>query len=853
MVNRLKSLLPYFGVTLFFIAITVAYFWPVLEGKGIEQLDNTKAIGMAKELIDHEKETGEKAQWTNSLFSGMPAYQIRADSSANIYYHLNNYSRLGLPYHTVAIVFLYLIGFYILLKSMGFSHILSITGSIAFAFGSYNFIIIIAGHITKAYVMALMAPVLAGVLYTFNRNQWAGALITTVALGANIAYNHVQITYYLALLVLILLLTRLVKAIQEKTIKEYGRRIAVLAAAAFLAILPNITNLWTTWEYGQESIRGTSPIAAEQENKERSSSGLDPDYAFAWSYGKAETLTFLIPNFMGGASEPIGANSELTANLPQRVAERLQQEGINLGEQQNQFINQLSNEIAGQSQYWGSKPFTSGPVYLGALVCFLFVLSLFIYKGKEKWWLLGGTILSILLAWGHNLEWFNMFMFNYFPLYNKFRTVEMALVIASVTIPILAVLGLNKIIKEPEIVTENSGKFMAALGLTAGVSLIFYLFPNLLSFMNEHEMSALTGQQMSNPEQAVIYDIIISELKFARMTLLKSDAFRSLIFIALGSGGIWYFAKGKIGAKYLLPAIAILILVDLWGVNKRYINNDHFVPKREIEQTFTAKDADRDIMEDEELYFRVFAINRNAFNETKTSYFHKSIGGYHGAKLQRYQDVIDRYLQTYRQQLTSLLQESHNPLSMEEALRDMPALNMLNSKYIIFHSDMSPLQNPYRMGNAWLVNDIRTVSSNLEELNAIEQFDLHQTAVVHDEFSNVLQNYTIGEAGGNIDLTYYSPDELHYNAQSNSSQLALFSEIYYPKGWRAYINGVEAPIVRANYLLRGVFVPEGESEIVMKFEPASYRWGKTIAAVSSFIILFLIGGYLFKRYYFKKE
>jgi hypothetical protein len=579
-------------------------------------MDNTHAIGMAQELVELENETGEKAQWTNSMFGGMPAYQIKADASANLFSYLNRAVRLGLPYHTVAIVFLYLLGFFILMRSMGFSHWLSVIGSVAFAVGSYNFILIIAGHITKAYAIALLAPVIGGIIYTYNKNKWGGALFTAVALGSEIAYNHVQITYYLAILVLILILDRLYRAIANNSFKDFVQRTGLLAIAALLAVLPNITSLWTTFEYGQESMRGQSLLA--EETTQKKVSGLDPVYAFAWSYGKAETLTLLIPNFHGGASEPIGQNPDLSEGLNQRIAGFLSQRGINYGQQQAQFVNQLGNEILQQSQYWGSKPFTSGPVYVGAVICFLFVLALFFYQGREKWWLLAGTILSILLAWGNNLEWFNQFIFDHFPLYNKFRTVEMTLVIASFTMPVLALLGLKKVI---------------------------------------------------------------------RAHLLKTDAFRSLVFIALASGSLWFFSRNSISTKYLLPGLAILILVDMWGIDKRYLNNDRFVSKRQASQEFTPTTADKIVLEDHSPNYRVFSVYRNPFNEVHTSYFHKSIGGYHGAKLQRYQDVIDWYIQGDLQLLRTMMQQSQPHDAMLKSLERMPVLNMLNTRYVIYNPE----------------------------------------------------------------------------------------------------------------------------------------------------------------------
>jgi len=819
MFDKIKKHSLTLGAVALFIALAFIYFSPVIEGRFLPQMDNTQAIGMARELVTHYEETGEVAQWTNSMFGGMPSFQIKGDASANLFNHLNHVLRLGLPYHTVAILFLYLFGFFLLLRSMGFSHWLSIIGSIAFGFGSYNFIIIIAGHITKAYAIALMAPVIGGILYTYNKNKWDGALFTMVALGTQIAYNHVQITYYLAILVLILGLDKLSRAIASNTTGEFLKRTGLLVAAAVLAILPNTTKLWTTYDYGQESIRGkTSLVEGETTQRE---SGLDADYAFMWSYGVSETLTLLIPNFKGGASEPIGANEELIGNVDERIRQSL--------------VN--------HPKFWGDKPFTKGPVYAGAFICFLFVLGLFIYKGREKWWLLGGTLISFMLAWGHNLEWFNMMMFNHFPLYNKFRTVEMALVIASFTIPFLALLALKEIIENPKLLKDNTNAFLAALGLTGGVALVFYLFPGILNFLSPHEVSSLNAQKLANPAQAAMIDLFIQELQEVRATLLQSDAFRSLVFIALGSGSLWFFAMGRLSAKYLLPALLILVLVDLWGVDRRYLNNEHFVPAREGRQLFTPTPADNEILSDKDLHFRVFSIFRNSFNEVHTSYFHSSIGGYHGAKLRRYQDIIDRYLQPNATEMINMLRTTGDINALDEQLSNMPAINMLNTRYIVFHPEMSPFRNPHAMGNAWTVSNIHVVNSYKEEIDAIATENLTETAIVHAEYLDFLQNQTLGLQGGVIELTYHSPEIVKYKANLAEPRLAVFSEIYYPRGWKAFINGNEVPIIRANHVLRALLLPAGESSIEFRFEPASFHYGMIVSGISSILIVLLIIGY----------
>ena len=814
-IQKLKPVLIFAGIMALFVFLSLLYFSPVLKGFGLPQMDQTHAVGMAQELVEHEEATGERVHWTNSMFGGMPAYQIRGDSSNNIFSYINKVLRVGLPYHTAAILFLYLLGFYVLLRSMKINRWLSISGAVAFGFGSYNIIIIMAGHITKAYAIAMMAPVIAGILYTLNRDRWVGALFTTLALGTQIAYNHVQITYYLALMVLILMISRGIYAYRDGQITYFVKRGVVLLGAAAIALLPNLIHLWPTYEYGQFSTRGPSKLESGR-NDGTPDAGLDRDYAFAWSYGKAETLTLMVPNVMGGASEPLSESPRAM----EEVDSRLQQ------------------IVGGQSQYWGSKPFTSGPVYVGAFVCFLFVMALFFYKGREKWWLVAATIFSIILAWGQNLEWFNYWMFDVFPLYNKFRTVEMTLVIATITIPLLGILGLKKVMDNPALIREQSGKFLAAFGLTGGVALLLYLFPNLFfDFISEREMSALMRQKQSMPEQAGAIDAVIQNMQQARIGLLKSDAVRSFFFILLGSGSLWLYATNRVSKKYILPGLALLVIVDLWGVDKRYLNNDDFVPPRQLEQNFQKSKADDYILKDDDPHFRVFSIYQNPFNEVQTSYFHKSIGGYHGAKLGIYQDVIDYYLQNNWQTLNGQFKNSGNVAEAKEMLANMPVLNMLNTKYVIYNPGQQPIENPYRYGNGWFVDRVQTVPSPRQELSSLQDADLKNAAVVREDRAGDWASYRNEDDGGEINLSTYEPDRLEYHVKAPSEKLAVFSEIFYPKGWEAYIDGEEAEIKRVNYVLRAVMIPEGEHTVEFRFEPSSVRTANVIAIIGGLLIV----------------
>jgi hypothetical protein len=813
--HNLKSVLYFIGVMALFAGLSFLYFNPVFKGQELPQMDNTHAIGAAQELNEFEAETGDHSYWANSMFGGMPAYQIKGDSSSNLFYNLNKVLRFGLPFHTVAILFLYLFGFYVLLRSMKMGRWLSLVGALAFAFGSYNIIIIIAGHITKAYAIALSAPVIAGILYTLNRKPLVGAFFTTVALGVQVAYNHIQITYYLFLIVLVLMVARFVKALLDGTIRDFGKRAALLVLAAVLAVLPNLTHLLPTYEYGTFSIRGPSELESTSKEGE-TDSGLDRDYAFSWSYGKAETLTLMIPNLMGGASEPLSQSPRAMKDVDPRLREI----------------------VGGQSQYWGSKPFTSGPVYVGALIFFLFVLALFFYKGPEKWWLVGATVLSVLLAWGKNLEWFNYFMFDVFPLYNKFRTVEMALIIATITIPLLAMLGLKKVVDNPALIRDQSGKFLAAFGLTGGIALLIYLFPNLFfDFMSREELNALMRQKQQMPDQAGVIDQVILNMQQARAGLLQADAIRSFFFILLGSASLWLYGTNRLSKKYLLPGLALLVVIDMWAVDKRYLSNDDFVSPRQISGQFEKSKADKMILEDEDPYYRVFSIYRNPFNEVNTSYFHNSIGGYHGAKLRVYQDVIDFYLQNNWQTLMMHFRNGGSPENAKQLLEQMPVLNMLNTKYIIYHPGQAPLENPFVYGNAWFVNNIETVASAEEELASLKNVDLTKTAIIRQDRVADWGSYQNLEAGSTIELTSYAPDHLIFGARANGEKLAVFSDIYYPAGWKAFVDGNEVEIKRVNYLLRALMIPDGEHTIEFRFEPASVHTAKTLAVIGGILVV----------------
>lgn len=810
-IKKLLSYWPHLAIVVGFAVLSAIYFLPVLQGQSLPQMDNTHAFGAAQELVQYEQATGNKAQWTDSMFGGMPAYQIKADSSKNIFHALSIAVRFGLPYTTIAIVFLYMLGFYLLMVSMKMNKWVAVAGAVAFAFGSYNLIIIIAGHITKAYAIALMPAVLAGILLIFNGNKIVGGVYTTVALGLEIAFNHVQITYYLALAIMVMLIAKLIYAIREKTLVDYWKNIGVLVASAVLAILPGVTGLWTTYEYGKYSIRGASELTSATTGEEsKKETGLDKDYAFSWSYGVHETPTLLIPNVVGGASEAIGYDNKSVMKLD----------------------GQIRDVVAQQvTAYWGGRAFTSGPVYIGAVVFFLFFLGCFYYDGKEKWWLIAATILSIFLAWGKNFALFNDMMFYYFPLYNKFRTVEMALVIATVTIPMLGMLGLKEIWDNPERIKYETGKFFAAIGLTAGVSLLIAFVPTLFyDFMSKDELSQFADMIKENPIYATLQQGIID----ARMELTRNDAMRSAVFIILASSALWFFSTRHINEKIAMTTIVVLILIDLWQIDKRYLGEKNF-EKKTTRSSFVMSEADKYILNDKEPH-RVMSLYVNPFNEVNTSYYHQSVGGYHGAKLRRYQDVIDHYLGGEYQLLMGALR-SQNYEAIERTLSDAKALNILNTKYLIFNPKQKPLYNPYAYGAAWVVDEVVKASNADEAIKRLGEVDLRHVAVI--EGSDVSAS---GDSTAVVARTMYSPDKLEYSSHSSTDVVAVFSEIYYDKGWKAYIDDVEVEIMRADYILRALEIPAGNHVIRFEFTPKSYEIGNIISLIGSVIVILVILG-----------
>ncbi len=810
--------IPYLVAIVVFLGITFVYFSPLLEGKKLQQHDIAMFKGMSKEIKDFREKTGEEPLWTNSMFGGMPAWQISVQYHNDLIKYLDKALQLGLP-SPANLVFLYFIGFFVLMLVMKVDPWLAIVGSIAFALSSYFFIILGAGHTSKAHAIAYMAPVLAGIILTFRGKYLKGSLLTALALALEIKAGHLQITYYLLILVVVYGIYQLIRNIQEKRMRHFLKATGILLLAALLAICTYITNLWGTYEYGKYTMRGKPELTIEKSNK---SSGLDKDYITAWSYGIGETWSLMIPDVKGGASGYLNSNKKAM-----RKANR-----------------DFRRIIGQQNSYWGDQPGTSGPVYVGSILVFLFVLGMFILEDKLKWALLAATVLAIMLSWGKNFMDFTNFFIDYVPGYNKFRAVSMILVIVELTIPLVAILVLNKIFKQPDILIKKKKAFYVSLGLTGGFALLFLMFPDVFfSFFSQYELQRFAQfKQSNNPAQVAAF---MSSLAEVRIAIFRSDALRSLVFILLAATLLWFYSKGKVKKYYLIGGMALLILIDLYPVDRRYLNNDNFESARKANVPFRKTIADDYIFRDKTPDFRVLDITKNVFNDASTSYFHESIGGYHGAKLQRYQDLIDEYLHMEIANIKQAFAKQPTPELVDSILRKQQVLNMLNTKYIIYNPKAEPILNRFAYGNAWFVNDDKLVNNADGEIAALRTTDLQAVAVVDKRFAKQLlgKKFPI-DASAKITLKSYAPNRLIYDYSTKAEQLVVFSEIYYNKGWDAFIDGKKVPYFRADYVLRALVVPPGKHKIKFKFEPKIWNIGEKISLATSLLLILLLAGWI---------
>ena len=818
--NAWKRLIPDMVAVVLFAVISFAYFCPaVTEGRILSQHDSVAGIGAGQESKEYMERTGERTRWTNSIFGGMPTYQMSPSyDSTDMLKGIENLYHLYLPTY-VWYVFVMLLGFYILLRAFDFKVWMATLGAIIWAFSSYFFIIIAAGHIWKLITLAYIPPTIAGMVWCYRGKCLVGGLVTALFVALQIMSNHVQMTYYFLFVMLFMVIAYGVQAFRENTLAFYLKRTGVLIVAGLLGVCINLSNLYHTYEYSKESMRGKSELVKENSSNQ-TDSGLERDYITQWSYGIGETFSLLVPNVKGGASVPLAANEKAM-------------------EKANPMYGSIYSQLG---QYWGEQPGTSGPVYVGAFVVFLFILGLFIVKGPMKWALLAATILSILLSWGKNFMGFTDFFIDYVPMYNKFRAVSSILVIAEFTIPLLAMLALKEVISTPTIIKERKKDFLISFGLTGGLALLFAIFPRVFfpSYVSTMEMNAL----QSIPADQLMP--LLANLEEMRMSLFTSDALRSFFIILIGVNLILAYGMGKLKQNVLIGALAVLCLVDMWDVNKRYLYDEQFVEKEVQTQGFQQTETDKFILEDEALDYRVLNLASNTFNENNTAYWHKSVGGYHAAKLRRYQEMIEEHISGEMQGLYKAVADAGGEMEKLNPA-EFPVLNMLNTRYFIFPlqgGQTVPLDNPFALGNAWFVDEVQYVDDANEEIEAIHGFNPLQTAVVDKKFETLVKAVP-SDSTATIELVSYEPNYLKYEVNSDKGGTIVFSEIYYP-GWQSSIDGEEAPHGRANYILRAMNVPAGKHVVEFKFDPDSLHVTETIAfialgllALMAIVVIFL--------------
>lgn len=813
-----KKWLPDVLAVVLFALISFAYFFPAdIEGKILYRHDSAASKGLGREMAEYKAQTGEVTRWMNSVFSGMPTYQSAPEytSTKGVQGALSVY-HLFLP-ENVWYVFAYLLGFYILLRAFDFRQSLAVLGSIIWAFSTYFLIIIAAGHIWKVMALAYLPPMIAGVVLSYRGKYLWGFIVTAIFSAFEVNANHVQMTYYFLFVILFMIIAYLVDAIRKKELARFGKATAVCAAGAVIGICLNLSNLYHTWEYSKETMRGKSELV-KKDVANQTSTGLDRDYITQWSYGIDETWTLLVPNTKGGASVPLVESETAMKHADPNFAPIYQQ----------------------LVQYWGEQPGTQGPVYVGAFVLMLFILGLFIVKGPMKWALLAATVLSVLLAWGKNFMPFTNFFIDYVPMYAKFRTVASILVIAEFTIPLLAMLALKKIVDEPEILTKRIKTVYLSFGLTGGIAILFALFPTLFfsDFISSNEMKAL----MTLPQEYV--NPVIDNLRDMREAVFTADCWRSALVVVIGTLCLLLFKARKLKANYMVGAIIVLCLIDLWQVNKRYLNNDMFVPKSEREAPIQETETDRIILQDKTDLgnYRVLNLASNTFNENETSYFHNSIGGYHAAKLRRYQDMIDMYIAPEIGSLMQAVAQAGGDMSKVNGDSIFPVLNMLNARYFILplqDGQTVPVQNPYVYGPAWYVDNLTYVDKANAEIERVGKMDIRHEAVADKRFEAQLKTAVKQDSTSVVKLTSYMSDRLTYDVNSSKGGVIVFSEVYYP-GWTATVDGQPVELGRVNYLLRAVNVAPGKHKIELAFHPKSVTTTETIAYVAYAVLLLAI-------------
>lgn len=835
----MKKLLPDLIAILAFVLLSFAYFFPAdIENRILFQHDTAAGAGAGQEVKEYYEQTGERSRWTNSLFGGMPMYQIAPsyDSTKSLQWVQKAY-QLFLPDY-VCLTFMLMLGFYILLRVFGIPVWLAGLGGIMWAFSSYFFILISAGHIWKFITLAYVPPTIAGIVLAYRGKLLWGGILTALFVALQITSNHVQMSYYFFFVILFFVGAYFEKAWRTKTLPQFFKASAVLIVAALVGIAANVSNLYHTYAYSKETMRGKSELVQTGDAAKQTSSGLDRGYITQWSYGIDETLTLLVPNFKGGASAALSQSETAMSKA-------------------NPMYSSLYGSL---TQYFGTQPMTSGPVYVGAFVLFLFVLGCFIVKGPLKWALIGATFFSIVLSWGKNFMPLTDFFIDYVPLYNKFRAVSSILVIAEFTIPLLAIFALKRLLEEPEILKQEKKPLGISLLLTAGIALLLAIAPGSIGSGYVPAQEAQMLQNAVNQQMIPANELsdILANLGEMRAELVSSDALRSFIIIGIGCSLLWLYASGKLRSSLTIAGITILCLADMWGVNKRYLNDAQFVPHSIRTETFTKTNTDELILQDTSLDYRVLNFATSTFDDNNTSYWHKSVGGYHPAKLRRYQEMIEHHISPEMQAAYKAIATAGGEMDSVDANK-FRILNMLNTKYFIFPAGQQrqtvPILNPHAYGNAWFVNKVQYVNNANEEIDALDSIIPTETAVVDARFKDVLKGATESykDSLSSICLTSYAPNRLTYETNNAQDGIAVFSEIYYPDGWHVTIDGQPAELARADYILRTMYVPAGQHTIEMRFDPTSLHVTEGIAygALALLVIGIIVAVLIAKRKYVK--
>ena len=825
---KVRQWLYHLAAVAVLVAVTLMYFYPMLEGKKIKQYDIANWQGMSKEIVDFREKHHSEPLWTNSMFGGMPAYQISVLYKANVAQYIDKILTLGLPGDS-GYAFLLFAGFYFLLVTLGVDKRVAVFGALAFGFSSYFFIFIEAGHSTKVRAIAYMAPVVAGVIMCYRKNILIGAAVAAVALSLELYSNHLQITYYLMLLIMIYVLTEIYRTVKEKLWGNFIKASSALLLAVVLAVFSNLTNLWATYEYGKYSTRGPSDLTMTDASNR--TSGLDKDYAVDWSYGIGESLTLMIPDAKGGASGAIGnRHSEVLSAVSNP---------------------DLRNVVAQQDEYWGDQMFTAGPAYAGAIACLLFFAGLIFVRGPIRWWLAGATLLSLMLAWGKHFMPLTEFFLDYVPGYNKFRAVSTTIIVTEFCIALMAALALDSIVKNPNIISESRKKVKWVIGGLMAFVIILTLAPSVTSLQKTDEfnknLEEIKRGRPDIPEKQIVnfLDGMMPELEAVRTKIFREDALRTLLLMVVVIALTWAFWKFKFDKRIFIGGMILLVLIDMWPVDRRYLDKKDFVAASRVKTPFEMSQSDQMIKELEPNHaYRVLNVSADTYNDASTSYYHQSIGGYHGAKLKRYKELVDYYLAPATGYIRGRIDA--NDMQVRQYIENHPVLNMLNTKYIIYRREGGIMRNDRALGNAWFVQEFKLVANADSEITSLAKFNPGMTAIIDNKFSNQVQGLNLSpEGAGKITLESYEPNHLVYTSNAGTEQLAVFSEIYYDKGWNAYVDGNLTPHFRADFVLRAMRVPAGNHKIEFKFEPKVYDTGEKISFASSLVLVLACAGIAF--------